>query len=130
MSLSPAPGRCSSESVDNPKKWSVELTHFGRKSGKPFKLSVWFVELDGDVWIGTRDTARNWVRNVEATGRAELDFGTGPVAYRCTRGTSAELERFENAVLSKHPIGGRIINFMSRGKPPCCFRLVAQDLAS
>ncbi|MDG2306705.1 MAG: nitroreductase/quinone reductase family protein [Candidatus Binatia bacterium] len=108
------------------KKSSVELTHFGRKSGKPFKLTVWFVDLDGDVWIGTRDTARNWVRNVQATGRAELDFGDGAVAYRGTVGTDAELERFNRAILSAHPVGARIINFMARGKPPCCFRLVPE----
>ena len=108
------------------KKWSVELTHFGRKSGKPFKLSVWYVDLDGDVWVGARDTARNWVRNVQATGRADLDFGAGPVAYGATAGTEAELERFNAAILSQHPIGARIINFMARGKPPCCFRLVPE----
>ncbi len=108
------------------KKWSVELTHFGRKSGKPFKLSVWFVELDGAVWIGTRDIERNWVRNVRAGGRAELDFGEGSVAYRSTEGSAEELARFEKAILSKHPIGGRIINFMARGKTPSCFRLVPE----
>lgn len=107
-----------------PKKWSVELTHFGRKSGKPFKLSVWFVEMDGDIWVGTRDDSRNWVKNLAATRRAELDFGSGPNAYEVTAGSPEELARFERAILSKHPIGARIINFMARGKPPCCFRLV------
>ncbi len=105
------------------KKWSVELTHFGRKSGKPFKLSVWYIDMDGHVWVGSRDTSRNWVRNVRATGRADLDFGSGPTSYRSTEGTADELARFEKAILSKHPIGARIINFMSRGKQPCCFRL-------
>ncbi len=106
------------------KKWSVELTHFGRKSGKPFKLSVWFVEIEGDLWVGTRDRDRNWVKNLRSTGRAELDFGDGAASYRCTEGSGDELTRFENAILAKHPIGARIINFMARGKEPICFRLV------
>lgn len=106
-----------------PKKWSVELTHFGRKSGKPFKLSVWFVEMDGDLWVGTRDSDRNWVKNLRSTGRAELNFGDGASSYTVTPGTDDEQSRFEKAILSKHPIGARIINFMARGKPPCCFRL-------
>lgn len=102
---------------------SVELTHFGRKSGKPFKLHVWFAEIDGDVWIGSRDIERSWVRNVRATGRLELDFGEGAKPYAATEGSGRELEAFERAILSKHPIGGRLINFMARDKTPTCFRL-------
>jgi len=114
--------------MDIPKRWSVELTHFGRKSGKPFKLSVWFVEIDGRLWVGTRDAERNWVKNLRATGRAELDFGTGPHPLRCTEATSAEDQRrFEQAILAKHPIAGRIINAMARGKTPSCFRLEPAD---
>ena len=110
--------------MDIPKQWSVELTHFGRKSGKPFKLRVWFVELDGSLWIGTRDTTRNWVRNLRSTGRCELDFGGEAVAYGCAEAASSgEQQRFERAILSKHPVAGRIINAMARGKTPCCFRL-------
>jgi len=111
-----------------PKQWSVELTHFGRKSGKPFKLRVWFADLDGDLWVGTRDTTRNWVRNLRANGRAELDFGQGAVAFRCREGTrEGEQQRFDRAIASKHPVASRIINLMARGKTPCCFRLVPES---
>lgn len=102
---------------------SVELTHFGRKSGKPFKLRVWFTEIDGDLWVGTRDVERNWVKNLRSTGRTELDFGDGASAYAATEGDERELEAFERAILSKHPIGARIINFLARGKTPTCFRV-------
>lgn len=102
---------------------SVELTHFGRKSGNPFTLHVWFVEIEGDLWVGTRDSERNWVKNVRSTGRAQLDFGDGPKAYTAALGTEQDQSRFERAILSKHPIGARIINFMARGKVPCCFRM-------
>ncbi len=109
--------------MNAPAKSNVELTHFGRKSGKPFKLTVWFAEIDGDLWVGSRDTDRSWVKNVRATGRLLLDFGEGPRAYQSTEGTKEEQARFEKAILSKHPVGARVINFMARGKEPCCFRL-------
>lgn len=112
--------------MDIPSQWSVALTHFGRKSGKPFTLRVWYVEVDGDLWVGTRDTARNWVRNLRTTGRAELDFGQGTIACRCEEGAGAsEQQRFDEAILAKHPVASRIIGAMARGKIPCCFRLVA-----
>lgn len=109
-----------------PSQWSVELTHFGRKSGKPFKLRVWYVEIDGDLWVGTRDKTNHWVRNLRATGRAELDFGQEGVAFGCEQAASeAEQQRFDQAILAKHPIAGRLIVAMARGKSPCCFRLIA-----
>jgi deazaflavin-dependent oxidoreductase (nitroreductase family) len=114
--------------MDFPAQWSVELTHFGRKSGKPFELRVWYVVLDGDLWVGTQDTTRNWVRNLRAAGRAELDFGDGSATYRCEEARGAhEQQRFAKAILAKHPIAGRIINAMARGKTSCCFRLVADS---
>ena len=109
-------------------KSSVKLTHFGRKSGKRFQVRVWCEEIDGAVWVGSRDIDRNWVRNLEANGRAELDFGSGPKAYTATRCHDMEkLERFVDAVLARHPIMYRFIEFMARGKTPGAFRLVVSD---
>ena len=105
---------------------NVRLTHFGRKTGKRFVISVWFAEIDGFFWVGSQDAARNWVRNVEVTGKAELDFGRGPAPYKATRcDGAAELERFRKAMLARHPIGSRIIMLLTRGKTLCCFRMEA-----
>jgi hypothetical protein len=110
---------------------TVELTHFGRKSGKPFRLTIWFVEMDGDLWIGTRDDRGNWPRNVAATGRAELDFGSGAEPYTCTAGTPEEVRRFKKAVRSKYPGPGHLIyTLLAIGKQPCCFRLRPEPPAS
>jgi deazaflavin-dependent oxidoreductase (nitroreductase family) len=107
-----------------PQQWSVVLTHFGRKSGKRFQLRVWYVEIDGHVWVGTQDATRNWARNLRATGRAEIDFGTLPITCTATEGTDpTALKRFRAAIRSKHPVMSRLIDAMSRGKRPCCFRL-------
>ena len=44
---------------------TVALTHYGRKSGKPYDVTIWFV-VDGDtVYIGTANVNRQWVRNVQ-----------------------------------------------------------------
>jgi hypothetical protein len=100
------------------------LAHFGRKSGKRFETRVWFIEDEGTIWVGSQDMERNWVRNVEAMGRAELDFGDGPSEYHAARSMDVgELESFRAAILAKHPISARIILFFARGKTEGCFRL-------
>ena len=51
------------------------LTHYGRKSGKPYEVKIWFV-VDGDkVFIGTANVERQWVRNVQKTPRIKLSVG-------------------------------------------------------
>lgn len=54
---------------------TVRLTHYGRKSGKPYEVTIWFV-LDGDkVYIGTANVNRQWVRNVQKTPQVRLSIG-------------------------------------------------------
>jgi deazaflavin-dependent oxidoreductase (nitroreductase family) len=54
------------------------LTHYGRKSGKPYDVTIWFV-VDGDkVYIGTANVNRQWVRNVQKTPRVRLSIGGEP----------------------------------------------------
>ena len=109
---------------------SVKLAHFGRKSGKRFVARVWFVETDGIVWVGSLDVERNWVRNLEANGRAELDFGRGPSAYIATRCHDlVEMQRFRSAIEAKHSILSRVIALLTRGKTAGCFRLKPSETA-
>ena len=54
---------------------TVALTHYGRKSGKPYDVTIWFV-VDGDkVYIGTANVNRQWVRNVQKTPQVKLSIG-------------------------------------------------------
>jgi len=54
---------------------TVTLTHYGRKSGKPYDVTIWFV-VDGDkVYIGTANVIRQWVRNVQKTPQVKLSIG-------------------------------------------------------
>ena len=51
------------------------LTHYGRKSGKPHEVKIWFV-VDGDkVFIGTADVRHQWVKNVQKNPRIKLSVG-------------------------------------------------------
>ena len=56
-------------------KQTVTLTHYGRKTGKPHEVTIWFV-VDGDkVYIGTANVNRQWVRNVQKTPQVRLSIG-------------------------------------------------------
>jgi deazaflavin-dependent oxidoreductase (nitroreductase family) len=53
------------------------LTHYGRNSGKPYEVKIWFV-VDGDkVFIGTANVQRQWVQNVQKNPRIKLSIGGG-----------------------------------------------------
>src|ERR1700751_6158733 len=56
-------------------KQTTRLTHFGRKTGKPHEVTIWFV-LDRDkLFIGSRNVNRQWVRNVQKTSKIKLSMG-------------------------------------------------------
>src|ERR1700758_5525298 len=53
-------------------KQTTRLTHYGRKTGILYQVTIWFV-LDGDkLYIGTANVNRQWVRNVQKTPRIRL----------------------------------------------------------
>ena len=54
---------------------TLTLTHCGRKTGKLYEVTIWFV-LDGDrFYIGTANVKRQWVRNVQKTPQIKLSIG-------------------------------------------------------
>jgi len=54
------------------RRQTVVLTHYGRKTGKPYQVTIWFV-LDADrLYIGTANMNRQWVRNVQKTPQVRL----------------------------------------------------------
>jgi deazaflavin-dependent oxidoreductase (nitroreductase family) len=56
-------------------KQTLTLTHYGRKSGRPYNVKIWFV-VDGDkVYVGTVDVNHQWIRNVQKTSRVRLSIG-------------------------------------------------------
>ena len=54
---------------------TLTLTHYGRKSGKPYDVTIWFAVEGHKVYIGTANVNRQWVRNVQKTPRIRLAVG-------------------------------------------------------
>lgn len=53
-------------------KQTIRLTHYGRKTGKPYEVTIWFV-LEGErLYIGTANAKRQWVQNVQKTPRIKM----------------------------------------------------------
>jgi len=99
---------------------TVKLTHYGRKTGKPYRVTIWFVVIDGKVWIGSMKRQRNWVKNVHASGRAELEFGSGPIPVTCRWADAHDIERTGEAIRRKYYILAPILMRFVRGEP-CAF---------
>ncbi len=56
-------------------KLTTTLTHYGRKTGKPHEVTIWFVLGDDNLYIGTANVNRQWVRNVQKTPNIRLSIG-------------------------------------------------------
>ncbi len=111
-----------------PARSTLKLTHFGRKSGKAFDVTIWFAEIDGSLWIGSLDEARGWVRNLRSSGRARVDFGLGPIEVAAERADAAEdHRRYREAVAAKYPVLSRLVGLFVRGKKRAVFRLRPLD---
>jgi len=55
-------------------KETTRLTHYGRKTGEPHEVTIWFV-LDRDkLYIGTANINRQWVRNVQKMSKIRLSI--------------------------------------------------------
>jgi deazaflavin-dependent oxidoreductase (nitroreductase family) len=53
---------------------TTTLTHYGRKTGRPHEVTIWFV-VDGDkLYLGTANVNRQWVRNVQKTPQIRLSI--------------------------------------------------------
>jgi len=103
---------------------TLKLTHYGRKSGKPFDVTIWFTVIDGDLWIGSLDEARNWVRNLRSGGRARVNFGAGPEDVAAEfLDNDADRQRYAAAAAAKYPVLSRLIGLFVRGKKRAVFRL-------
>lgn len=72
---------------------TCRLTHHGRKTGRPYQVTIWFVVDGDDVLLATARATRQWVRNVQARPDVVLDFGGERLAGRVERLRDAADER-------------------------------------
>ena len=54
---------------------TLVLTHYGRKTGKPHEVTIWFAVDDDKLFIGTANVNRHWVRNVQNTPQVRFSIG-------------------------------------------------------
>ncbi|MBZ5569668.1 MAG: nitroreductase family deazaflavin-dependent oxidoreductase [Acidobacteriia bacterium] len=55
---------------------TLRLTHYGRKTGQPYQVTIWFI-VDGEkIWLATANRNRNWVKNVQKTPLVILKVGS------------------------------------------------------
>lgn len=84
-------------------KQTTRLTHYGRKTGKPHEVTIWFVLDDERLYVGTANVNRQWVRNVQKTPQIKLSIGSevfeGTARFLAER---AEHERAMAAIRRKY----------------------------
>ncbi|MGB3551915.1 MAG: nitroreductase family deazaflavin-dependent oxidoreductase [Candidatus Binatus sp.] len=54
---------------------TLRLTHYGRKSGRPYEVTIWYMVDDDRLYLASANGARNWVRNVKARPAISLRVG-------------------------------------------------------
>ena len=84
-------------------KQTTTLTHYGRNTGTPHEVTIWFVLDDDKLYIGTANVNRQWVRNVQKTPQIKLSMGgetfSGTARFLTDR---AEHERAMRAIRRKY----------------------------
>lgn len=54
---------------------TLRLTHYGRKTGRPYEVTIWYLVDDDRLYLVSANAARNWVRNVKARPAVSLQVG-------------------------------------------------------
>ncbi len=54
---------------------TLQLVHQGRKSGKSYEVTIWFMVEGETVYLATANSSRQWVRNVLARPGVTLRIG-------------------------------------------------------
>lgn len=54
---------------------TLKLTHYGRKTGKPYEVLIWFMVEGETVYLATLNKDRQWCRNVRVNPQVSLRIG-------------------------------------------------------
>jgi deazaflavin-dependent oxidoreductase (nitroreductase family) len=54
---------------------TLTLTHYGRKTGKAYEVTIWFIVEGDKIYLATANKNRQWVRNVQKTPAVKLSIG-------------------------------------------------------
>jgi deazaflavin-dependent oxidoreductase (nitroreductase family) len=76
----------------------VELTTFGRKTGKPSRRIIWITAMDDKLYIRSGlGMTRDWPKNLQANGRAVLHIAGQDVPVRARHVTDPQEARAMHA---------------------------------
>ena len=56
-------------------KQTLRLTHYGRKTGRPYEVTIWYLVDADKLYLVTFNQNRNWVRNVKSRHAISLRIG-------------------------------------------------------
>jgi deazaflavin-dependent oxidoreductase (nitroreductase family) len=54
---------------------TLRLTHYGRKTGRPYQVTIWFLVHDDRFYLVSANANRGWVRNVKRRPAVSLQIG-------------------------------------------------------
>ena len=54
---------------------TLRLTHYGRKTGRPYEVTIWYMVEGDKLYLATFNQNRNWVRNVKSRPAISLRIG-------------------------------------------------------
>ena len=54
---------------------TLKLTHYGRKTGNPYEVVIWYLIGGDKLYLVSANANRNWVRNVKARPDISLRIG-------------------------------------------------------
>jgi len=82
---------------------TLTLTHYGRKSGKPYDVIIWFVVEGNRMYLATSNKNRNWVRNVIVKPNVGIKAGSENFTATVSEITDdAQRDHVRNLVQAKY----------------------------
>ena len=54
---------------------TLRLTHYGRKTGRPYEVTIWYLVDADQLYLVSANASRNWVRNVKSRHAISLRIG-------------------------------------------------------
>jgi deazaflavin-dependent oxidoreductase (nitroreductase family) len=104
-------------------KWTIRLVTIGRRSGLPRPVTVWFVYLDGRLFVRT-SRKTNWYRNVKANPQVEAEVGGLRFRAEAEQVLDQELiRRLQQAYRRKYWLADIFSNLIMIRKNPIFFEL-------
>jgi len=123
-----SPGNASERLARVARRRTTRLTHYGRKSGKPYQVTIWFLVDGASVYLTTMNMKRQWTRNVQARPDIELEIGGESFRGRVeVVNSDADMQRVVELMKRKYLISRPYL--WLKGHPDGAFRVELEGAA-